>query len=133
VQEHAFDNLILLCANCHARADRDIDRSAMKTYKANLGLIGGRYGDLERRVLEWFTVDPSRREIIVDRSHDFLLTYLVEDGIIDPLGPAEGAFYLGTGTPSDADLTGVYGPLRWGLTDAGQRLIGRLRRAEEVD
>jgi hypothetical protein len=36
-REHTYDNLIALCPNCHRRADAgDIDRMALRTYKARL-------------------------------------------------------------------------------------------------
>jgi len=39
-QEHTFDNMIVLCPNCHARADRGkIDRKSLLLYKANLQSI----------------------------------------------------------------------------------------------
>src|SRR4051794_638315 len=50
-----FDNLIALCPTCHTRYDRgEIDRLAMKQYKANLTIVNSRYGDLEKRILEAF-------------------------------------------------------------------------------
>jgi hypothetical protein len=52
---HEFLNLIALCGVCHARYDRgDIDRTAMRQFKANLGIINARYGEYERRLLEHF-------------------------------------------------------------------------------
>lgn len=59
VRAHTFDNLIALCPNCHSRFDRgEIDRQSMLTYKANLSVLAGRYGDLERRVLRVFADNP---------------------------------------------------------------------------
>ena len=44
-------NLIALCPTCHAPYDKgDIDRKAMRQYKANLSVMHGRYGDVEQRV-----------------------------------------------------------------------------------
>lgn len=55
VREHTFENLIALCPNCHSRYDKgEIDRQSMRMYKHNLGLISGRYGDAERRLLDVF-------------------------------------------------------------------------------
>jgi predicted restriction endonuclease len=62
-QEHEFDNLIALCPNCHRRADRDIDRKSIKMYKHNLSIVNSRYGDYERRILQYF-VDNSDAEFI---------------------------------------------------------------------
>lgn len=138
---HEFDNLILLCAVCHRRASPggDIDRKAVLAYKANLGLLTSRYGDLERRVLEHFVKDPAAGEILLDKSHALLLAYLVQDGILA---------YAGTGPmtiwydPDDGqhpqpldglDNPHVIGPLRWSLTDAGRDLVEQLRAAHEIE
>ena len=47
VKEHKFENLIVLCPNCHEHYDKDkkIDRKAMQIYKKNLGLLNNRYGE----------------------------------------------------------------------------------------
>src|SRR5215469_3840261 len=60
VREHRFENLIALCPTCHSRYDRgDIDRLSMKGYKANLGSITGRYGEIERRILDLLAESPA--------------------------------------------------------------------------
>ena len=64
VKEHSFENLIALCPNCHTRFDNsEIDRKSMKQYKANLAILTGRYGDLERRILELFATNPESNSI----------------------------------------------------------------------
>lgn len=74
VQEHTFDNLIALCPTCHTRFDNgDIDRLAMQRYKANLTIVNGRYGDLERRVLQYFVDNPLKAEVVLFGGLDFLL------------------------------------------------------------
>jgi HNH endonuclease len=140
VKEHRFENLILLCANCHSRVTAgEIDRRSVRAYKANLGLMVGRYGDLERRVLEHFISDRSAAEVTVDMGHAVLLKYLVDDGLLSYLGPADGAFIfedpLSEGVPvSDATRSADhYGPGRWALTEAGRELVGRLRDAQHVE
>ncbi|WP_426506733.1 HNH endonuclease [Dactylosporangium sp. McL0621] len=55
VQRHDFENMIVLCANCHGRKGTrhgEIDRKSLRQYKANLAILNSRYSDLERRVLE---------------------------------------------------------------------------------
>jgi hypothetical protein len=55
VRVHEYTNLIALCGVCHARFDRgEIDRKAMLQYKANLGIVNARYGEYERRLLEFY-------------------------------------------------------------------------------
>jgi HNH endonuclease len=55
VRVHEYSNLIALCGVCHARYDRgEIPRKAMRQYKANLGIVNARYGEYERRLLDYF-------------------------------------------------------------------------------
>jgi hypothetical protein len=83
VKEHTFDNLIALCPTCHVRYDKgEIDRSAMLQYKANLSIINGRYGDLEQRVLRYFSAYPDRDWIYLARGFDILLMYLFDDSFL---------------------------------------------------
>jgi hypothetical protein len=74
VQEHGFDNLIALCPTCHTRYDRgEIDRKSMLQYKANLSIINGRYGDLEKRVLIFFAENVNENGIFLADLYDILL------------------------------------------------------------
>ena len=133
VREHTFDNLILLCSNCHARITAgEIDRRSVMAYKRNLSVLAGRYGDLERRVIDRFVNHPDETEVVVDTSHTLLLDNLISDGLLVYLGPAKGALFFGPGeTPTDSP-EGHYGPARWGLTDDGRQIVERVRSAREL-
>ena len=51
-REHKYENLIVLCPNCHARADRgEIDRKSLRLYKANLRFAHDRFSQFEMDVL----------------------------------------------------------------------------------
>lgn len=137
VTEHAFDNLILLCAICHARVTNgEIDTRSVKAYKSNLGLLVGRYGDLERRVLEQFVRDLELDAVRVDTSHQLLLKYLLDDGLLEYAGPAEGAMVLDiSGKEPVNDELGAddhYGPALWKLTPEGETLVRRIREARTL-
>lgn len=55
VKEHKFENLIVLCCNCHRRClTGEIDRKALQMYKQNLGIINSRYIEIEKRLLDQF-------------------------------------------------------------------------------
>jgi hypothetical protein len=83
VKAHTFDNLIALCPTCHTRYDNGgIDRRAMLQYKANLSILNGRYGDLERRVLRYFADHRDRNWIYLSKGFDILLMYLFDDGFL---------------------------------------------------
>ncbi|MCD1593333.1 HNH endonuclease [Thalassospira xiamenensis] len=51
-QKHEYKNLIALCPNCHDRADaNEIDRKALRTYKANLRFMHDKFSQLEIDIL----------------------------------------------------------------------------------
>ncbi len=55
VKEHRFEDMIVLCATCHARVTRkEISKGSIRTYKQNLAIISGRYSLYEMRALELF-------------------------------------------------------------------------------
>lgn len=44
-----------MCPTCHRRKTAgDIDRKAIRQYKANLAVLSSRYTDLEMQLLRWF-------------------------------------------------------------------------------
>ena len=87
VRKHEFENLILLCALCHIRKQktsgpRKLDRTALRQYKANLGLLNGRYSDVERRVLVYFAMHPGERRVPLPPSSGVLVMFLVREGYL---------------------------------------------------
>lgn len=47
-RKHEYENLIALCPNCHRRANNgDIDRKALRIYKANLRYTHDKFSQLE--------------------------------------------------------------------------------------
>ena len=127
VMDHTFENLIALCPTCHARYNKgEIDRLSMVQYKANLAIVNGRYGDLERRVIQYFVEDPSRPHIVLFGGLDFLLTYLVKDGLIYDTGLGRG---IGMG--------GAFGEVEsekvYALTEDGKTFIAKLMTAQKLE
>ncbi|WP_169317441.1 HNH endonuclease [Actinacidiphila oryziradicis] len=90
VQGHTFDNLIALCPTCHRRYDNgDIDRVAMRQYKANLAVVNSRYGDLEQRILEAYAEDPENGKTFMLHATSLLhVRYLLRDGLIADVATA---------------------------------------------
>jgi hypothetical protein len=85
VKEHKFENMIVLCANCHGlkgNKPRQLDRKALLQFKVNLGLLNHRYGDLERRLLENFAQNSDPNIRILPGSMDLLVRNLVRDGYL---------------------------------------------------
>lgn len=123
VKEHAFDNLIALCPNCHTRYDRgEIDRKAMRQYKWNLSVLNGRYGEFEQRVLRTFAKDPRQVSINLPNEYRILIQNLLDDGfLIERLlrGGERGGFR--------------HDAMAYHLSDRGRELIRKWLAAEELD
>lgn len=81
VREHSFENMIILCRQCHGLFDieKKIPRSAILAYKANLGLLTHRYNETERRVLDFF-LNPENPELLVTSVDSFMMQNLIDDG-----------------------------------------------------
>jgi predicted HNH restriction endonuclease len=47
-RRHTFDNLIVLCPNCHRYVTNgEIDQKAVRQIKANLSVLAHRYSEME--------------------------------------------------------------------------------------
>lgn len=124
VKEHRFENMIALCPNCHALYDDGkIDRKSMLQYKANLSILNGRYGDLERRVLKFFADYPNHTAIWLPGGLGILVAYLVQDGLL-ALHEKEQVLT----TMSQFSKLQLYE-----LTDAGKKLVDRWMAAQALD
>jgi hypothetical protein len=58
----------------------------MRVYKQNLLLIHSRYGDLEQRVIRLFVRDRTTKGFWWFAEMEILLTYLLEDGLLQDTG-----------------------------------------------
>jgi hypothetical protein len=124
-QKHEFDNLIALCPNCHRRADRDIDRKSIKMYKHNLSIVNSRYGDYERRILQYFVENSDERFINLpkDKNTEILLMFLIQDKLLLPQPDRRPATVSARGTEK----------MRYELTEEGQQFISKWKAAEDIE
>ncbi|GAA3224417.1 hypothetical protein GCM10010468_51420 [Actinocorallia longicatena] len=129
VKEHTFENMIVLCANCHGRkasGSRSLDRAALKQYKANLGLINQRYSSAEQRLLEYLAAHLDVETMSLPAGMSWLFDYLVRDGVIE--------------------IEQFRGPITWGmfqsenfgmdqarLTEAGKAVVRGLAEAQPLN
>lgn len=117
-----FYNLIALCPNCHTRYDKgEIDRKSMKLYKQNLGIIYSRYGDLEKRILQFFVVNPGMDGIWLPGDFDILVYYLVRDGII-----------IDTKQTNNMFIAGIPVKKLYALSLTGKEIISNLRTGKLI-
>ena len=124
VQEHEFENLIALCPNCHNLYDKDktIDRKSMLIYKHNLGLLGHRYGEFERRVLQLFCEDRKANVIRLAGLSEVQVFYLLKDGLLTKNGRNSGI--LSDDIPTWEEYK---------LTDQGMSVVDDLRQARSLE
>lgn len=117
------DNLIVLCAVCHARVTKgEIDTKAVRQYKANLGVLNSRYGDYERGILELFATSGGNA-VDLPAGRDVDLWYLMKDGIltkIDSDGPK-------------VVFNGVADTQRYALTHVGVDFVNQWASAQAIE
>jgi hypothetical protein len=137
VREHKFENMIVLCANCHGRKGDgrgQIDRKALRQFKANLALLNSRYGEFERRVLDYLK-DSKSNIVLVPGGMEILVHYLVSDGYLLRLGNFTPAFHEkytlmeNDGTQSEISIPSQ---IAYRLTRSGREFIGRWQDAEPL-
>jgi len=124
-QNHEFDNLIALCPTCHRKADREIDRKSIKMYKHNLSIVNSRYGDYERRILQYF-VDNSDEEFIElpdGKNTEILLMFLIGDKLLLPLPDKRPVKVSARGRET----------MWYELTEEGQQFISKWQLAEDIE
>jgi len=123
-QDNSFNNLIALCTQCHARFHRtkEIDQKALHVYKQNLGLLGSRYGEFERRVLHLFCESPRANTIRLPGLSEIQVYYLLKDGLLIKNGKNSGI--LSSGIPTWEEYQ---------LTDQGKAFVEDLKQARSLE
>ena len=124
-KKHEFDNLIALCPTCHRKADREIDRKSIKMYKHNLSIVNSRYGDYERRILQYFVDNPDERFIKLPygENTDILLMFLIRDKLLLPQPDRRPVTGSARGTEK----------IWYELTQEGQQFISKWKVAEDIE
>jgi hypothetical protein len=125
-QQHLFSNMIVLCSVDHYRFDQGkIPRASIEVFKQNMALTNGRYGDVERRILDMFVQveeDISRIKFEVPSGIQFLFMYLLRDGLITVHETEVRLMFV--------PASGLPATVR--LTEKGIDFVQRLREAEPV-
>jgi hypothetical protein len=101
-QKHEYENLIALCPNCHRRADRrEIDRKALRLYKANLRFAHDKFSQVEVDILfELFKAGDGKHVEWPPFMH-ILIKRIVESGYIQIQRSQGGVFIMGMQTNPD--------------------------------
>lgn len=143
VRKHEYENLIVLCPTHHAmkrdgsRA-RELNAVALKIIKANQMQIAGRFGDIERRILEHFVRNEEDRIVFLPGDFDILLMQLLDAEILsraidDPDDSVSGL----VGVPMPGDFGDEEPPMiimraAYLLTKTGIEFVSALREAQEL-
>lgn len=121
-----LENLIALCPTCHTRYDRgDIDRPSIRHYKANLVLLGSRYGDFERRILQRFADEPGLAGLQIAGGLRLMFKYLLDDGLFQLVNPT-------TVTGVEVQMQGMASHDFLAITEAGRSFIATWLNAGEL-
>ena len=116
VKKHKYENLIVLCPNCHTRADKkEIDRMSLKIYKRILQRLIDKYERFELNVL-----NELRQEKRVIIAGNMLL--LIKNLLDDDLVTSTGGGVIIEGIPSNVTVT---------LTGKGSCFINEWLEANE--
>ena len=117
-QTHEYDNLIALCPNCHRRADhKEIDRKALRIYKASLRFTHDRFSQFEVDILfEAIKLDPGYA-LPFPPTMVLLVKRLLDAGYIVVQKDPRGSVAL-MGVQASSDLLGA--------TDKGREYVNSL-------
>lgn len=129
IQEHTFDNLIVLCAICHARFDSgEMPKSSILQYKRNLSLLTHRYSQTEYRLLTFFA-NHLDEDVLVSSLDKFVFGGLIEDGHLEA--------HPGGGMRHSQMIFGrqYEFPPYWiyALTDSGVDIVNEMINAEAIE
>ena len=100
----------------------------MRRYKANLSILNGRYGDLEKRVLQHFVDHPDSKTITLFGGLDVLLSYLVRDKLITDTGTRDG---VGFGANDGDEM--IWSHITYALTPEGRAFIDKWMGAGNLE
>lgn len=138
VQKHEFENMIVLCCNCHGRKKntsdpRHINRASLQKIKSNLMLLNGRYSDLERRIIDRFHEEliansTNLPSVFIPARLELLVRYLILDGFVTWVRYESG---IKTNFPDGTVLRDDN--LKLTLTPQGQQFIANLDRGATLD
>ena len=119
--EHKYENLIALCPNCHARAEKkEIDRKSLRSYKANLRYAHDKFSQLEVDILFILFESNKERETAVVEFPSFMMILI--NRILD-------AEYVQVRTSlNSVEISGMnVSPVYLCLTDKGREYIESLK------
>lgn len=129
VQEHTFENIIVLCAVCHRRFDSGvIPKASILQFKANLSLLTHRYSQMEYRALTFFA-NNEVEDSLVTTLDPFVFSNLIDDGHLDA-HPGAGMRHLQMIGGVEREIPGYW---LYELTQSGVDLVEDMAKAAEIE
>jgi hypothetical protein len=112
---HEYENLIALCSNCHRRADRgEIDRKALRLYKANLRFAHDKFSNFEMDLLFELYNSPPNTGFQWPPFLMLQVKRIIDAGYIFRQENKQSGIFL-NGMKTDPDLLGI--------TESGRQFI----------
>jgi hypothetical protein len=139
VKEHRYENLIVLCRNHHGMkvsgsSPRELNETALRIIKQNQMELAGRYGDIERRVLEHFVRNSDERTVTLPGDFDILLMQLLDGALLEKEFQGTGSTiiqWVGTDDEPDEQNSIVLRQV-YRLTDEGLATVAAIREARAI-
>lgn len=129
VQQHTFENIIVLCAICHTRYDSgDIPRASIVQFKRNLGLLTHRYSQMEYRALTYFANNLDDF-YLVTALDNFVFANLIDDGHL-VAHPGGGRRDIQTVGDKEYEIPSYW---LYELTESGTSLVNDMIAAAPID
>ena len=95
-KEHKYENLIALCPNCHARADKgEIDRKSLRIYKVNLCYAHDKFSQLEVDILFLLYKEPGNSSLQFPSFMIILINRILDTEYIGVKRPQSSVEILG--------------------------------------
>ncbi|WP_157875073.1 HNH endonuclease signature motif containing protein [Arthrobacter sp. PAMC 25486] len=136
VQDHTFDNIIVLCANDHFRYDnKKISRQSMLAYKRNLATLNGRYSDFEQRLLRLLTQLPT---VLLEGGNVLLINTmnLEDDGLVETVQTRGNISITNALMDDQGNRMGLWStphPVQYSLSDRGNEFVDKWFNAQELE
>ena len=130
----------MLCPNHHALKQegsrpRELNARALHVIKQNQLELAGRYGDVERRVLEYFVRNTSETTIFLPGDFDVLLMHLRDAKLLEKDSDADRSVVeqiAGEGTEPTLENS-LTVRQAYGLTSEGKSAMTALREARGLN
>ncbi|NTW62253.1 HNH endonuclease [Candidatus Saccharibacteria bacterium] len=118
VKKHEYENLIVLCPNCHTRFHNDeIDIKSIRQYKAQLRFLIETYSKFELDVIDTLYTVPAGHGIPFVKFMNILIKRLLDEKLVDFREISAGLSIGGVKSTPDLLL----------ITDKGIRFVEDLR------